>query len=307
MKVLDRILIIFFTMCLTIVAIWFSAVPIAKSKAYYHLQFKINDVYAHENKDGEQVETVFYFLNGEYQRAKFTDEQLNIMVDHIIEFLFGNKESFKLELTDVRVYNRTTGEYEVVLDDEGNPASVSIFGEEAVTHMDDVKQLFIIFQIISVIAFVLALGIFAYLLLRIAQVKKILFEYSMLFHILLVTVLSGYLSITFVGAVARYGTNISVDKFISIAWEYFHFFFFPFQPDKIDGSFFNDILTEILTIDLFVAAVFICVFVLILIQLVWLVFCLIMKIFGGLIGNKIKRYQYSSSISAPTQNRTQDH
>ena len=307
MKILDRILIIIFTMCLTIVAIWFSAVPIAKSKAYYHLQFKVNNVYAHENKDGEKEETVFNFLNGEYQRAKFTDEQLDIMVDHIVEFLFGNKESFELELTNVRVYNSLTREYEVVCDDEGNPVPVSIFGEEAVTHMDDVKQLFILFQIISVIAFVLALGIFAYLLLRISQVKKILFEYSMLFHIGLITVLSGFLSISFVGTVLRYGTNIDVDKFFYVAWQYFHIFFFPFQPDKINGSFFNDILTEILTVDLFVAAVFICVFVLTAIQFVWLVFCLILKIFGGQIGNKIKRYQYSNPIPAPVQDRTQNH
>lgn len=306
MKILDRILILIFTLCLIIVSIWFSAVPIAKNASYYHLQFKINDIYEHENSEGEIVQTEFYYLDGMYQKAKFTDEQLDIMVDHIIEFLFGNKESFELKLEGVAVYNKVTKEYEVPVDPDGKPVPVSIFGEAAVTHMDDVKQLFIMFQIISVIAFVLVLGIFAYILIRISQIRKIMFEYTVLFYGGFITILSIYLGVTFVGAISRYGTNINIDNFTSIAWEYFHFFFFPFQPDKINGSFFNDILTEILTIDLFVVAVVICVVVLTLIQLVWLAFCLIVKIFGGRIGYKIKQLQYSTTMPEPKQNTSQD-
>ena len=49
MKLLDRILILIFTMCLIIVSIWFSAVPIAKNATYYHFQFDVNKIYEHEN------------------------------------------------------------------------------------------------------------------------------------------------------------------------------------------------------------------------------------------------------------------
>lgn len=299
MKLLDRILILIFTMCLIIVSIWFSAVPIAKNATYYHFQFDVNKIYEHENSEGEKVQTVFYYLDGKYQKVKFTDEQLDMMVDHIIEFLFGNKESFELTLDDVEVYDRSTNQY-VKMND------VSIFGDAAVTHMHDVKQLFIIFQIISVIAFVMVIGLFAYILIRLSQVRKILFEYTMLFYAGFVTILSIYLTITFVGAVSRYGTNINLDNFTSIAWEYFHFFFFPFQPDKIQGSFFNDILTEILTLDLFVFAVGVVIFVLTSIQCIWLTFCLIVKIFGGRIGIKIKQYQYTTSLPKTTSNSAQD-
>lgn len=299
MKVLDRILILLFTMCLIIVSIWFSAVPIAKNAAYYHFQFKVNDIYAHENEEGIIEQKSFYYLDGKYQPVKFTDEQLNTMVEHIIDFLFGNKESFELKLDQVSVYNFSKGEYETK--DE-----VSIFGEAAVTHMDDVKQLFIMFQIISVIAFVMVLGLIAYILLRLSQVRKILFEYTMLFYAGFVTILSVYLVVTFVGAVSRYGSNLNMTNFTSIAWEYFHFFFFPFQPDKIEGSFFNDILTEILTVDLFVVAVFIVIAVLVLIQIIWVIFALVVKIYGGRFGNKIKQYQYASSITMPKENTAQD-
>lgn len=299
MKVLDRLIILIFTMCLLIVSIWFSAVPIAKSASYYHFQFKVNDIYEHENEDGEMEQTTFRYLGGMLQKAKFTDEQLDIMVDHIIEFLFGNKESFELKLDKVSVYDYSSGKY-VEQDD------VSIFGEAAVTHMNDVKQLFIMFQIISVIAFVMVLGLLAYILIRLSQVRKILFEYTMLFYALFATVLSIYLVVTFAGAVSRYGSNLNMNSFINIAWEYFHFFFFPFQPDKIEGSFFNDILTEILTVDLFVVAVVIVVFVLVIVQIIWLIFCLIVKIYGGRFGNKIKQYQYASSITNTTTSITRE-
>lgn len=309
MKILDRILILIFTMCLIIVSIWFSAVPIAKNASYYHLQFKVNDIYEHENSEGETVQTVFYYLDGKYQKAKFTDEQLDAMVDHIIDFLFGNKESFELELEGVSVYNKSTGTYEVIEE------PVSIFGEAAVTHMNDVKQLFIIFQIISVIAFVMVLGIFAYILIRISQVRKIMFEYTMLFYAGFVTILSIFGVITFLNFVAdvlkhdlpiHSNPYFSLDHFISVAWGNFHFFFFPFQPDKIEGSFFNDILTEILTIDLFVVAVVICLVVLVIVQLIWLAFCLIVKVFGGRIGNKIKQFQHSTTLPEPTRNTSQN-
>ena len=81
MKLLDRILILIFTMCLIIVSIWFSAVPIAQNATYYHVQFDVNKIYEHENSAGEKVQTVFYYLDGKYQKAKFTDEQLNYITN----------------------------------------------------------------------------------------------------------------------------------------------------------------------------------------------------------------------------------
>ena len=38
-------------------------------------------------------------------------------------------------------------------------------------------------------------------------------------------------------------------------WENAHHLFFPFQPEKVEGSFFNDTLTSILTLELFLDAV----------------------------------------------------
>ena len=163
MKVLDRFLIILFNICLLIVGIWISAIPIAKSKLYYKVQFKVNEIYSHKDDSGNIVQREFYFLNGEYKEAKFTDEQLNVMIDHIIEFLFGNKEDFTLELNQVEVYGKMQD-------------NVNIFGEEAVVHMRDVKNLFIAYQIISVIGFLVLLAILAYLILRIGQVRKILYK-----------------------------------------------------------------------------------------------------------------------------------
>lgn len=43
--------------------------------------------------------------------------------------------------------------------------------------------------------------------------------------------------------------------FLSSFWTVAHYLFFPFRPDKVAGSFFNDTLTMILTLELFMDAV----------------------------------------------------
>lgn len=290
MKILDRILIIIFNICLVIVGLWISIIPITKSESYYKMQFKINDVYEHPDENGEMTKTVFRFLNGQYQRALFTDEQLDEMITHIIDFLFNDKESFYLELDDVLVYNSAVGDY-VVTD------NVSIFGEEAVTHMDDVKNLFILFQIVSVIAFLMFLGILAYLLLRINRVRHILLEYTAIFYVLFITGFSVFFMVTFIQGIIEYQNRFDMAYYIDLCWRNVHYLFFPFQPDKVAGSFFNDILTEILTLDLFVTAVVLVILSLVVVQVIWLTFTLVMKVFGNKIAYRIKQKRYKNAIT----------
>ena len=77
-------------------------------------------------------------------------------------------------------------------------------------------------------------------------------------------------------------------------WGDVHYLLFPFQPDKIEGSFFNDILTEILTVDLFVLAFAIVICVVITLNLIWLVATIAIRKYGEKIANKIKQSKYSN-------------
>lgn len=281
MKILDRFLIILFNICLLVVGIWISAVPIAKSKLYYKIQFKVNEIYSHKDDSGQKIQKEFYFLNGEYQEAKFTDEQLDIMIDHIIDYLFGNKENFELQLQNVWVDGETIEE------------KVSIFGKQAVDHMKDVKNLFITYQIISVICFLVLLAILAYLMLRIGQVRKILYKYTFVWYFIFCLSLGSFFLITAIHTFREYGT-FDFDTYFYTMWGDVHYLLFPFQPDKIEGSFFNDILTEILTVDLFVLAFAIVICVVITLNLIWLVATIAIRKYGEKIANKIKQSKYSN-------------
>ena len=141
MKVLDRCLIIVFNLCLLLVAVWVSAVPIAKNPAYYHFQFRVNDIYGSVDDNGDTIAHPLKYIGGTNKYAKYTDEQLDVIIDHIIDYLFNDKDDFALELENVEVSSRYYGEYEL-------QEKVDVFGEKAITHMHDVKQLFIIYQIV---------------------------------------------------------------------------------------------------------------------------------------------------------------
>ncbi len=301
MKVLDRCLIIVFNLCLLLVAVWVSAVPIAKNPAYYHFQFRVNDIYGYVDDNGDTIARPLKYIGGTNKYAKYTDEQLDVIIDHIIDYLFNDKDDFALELENVEVSSRYNGEYEL-------QEKVDVFGEKAITHMQDVKQLFIIYQIVSVIAFVVMLGIGAYLLLRIGQVRKILFEYTMLFYGLFISICSIFVMVNFALAIIEYqeSSSQSVMNFFStfeyVLWQNIHWLFFPFQPDKVEGSFFNDTLTSVLTTDLFITAVIIVLVVIALLQILWLSFTVVMKLFGGRIAYKIKEYKYKNSISIEPTN-----
>lgn len=268
MKVLDKIVIIIFNICLLIVSIWISAIPIAKSKSYYQFQFKINNIY----EGADENQTPFFYTPEHYGYAHyFTDDELDIMIDHIIEYLFGDKDTFALEINGEQV-----------------------FGEAAVKHMADVKVLMINWQILSVIALVLMIGLFAYLCLRLKQVKKDLLTYTLIFYGLVVLGFVIFFTITYFTTKNNYNTFTIMDYFDQ-AFRNLHYLFFPFQLDKVEGSFFNDTLTEILTIELFQTAIIIVIAVLFTLQLIWLLFTIIVRKYGDRIANKIKQYQYTGT------------
>lgn len=294
MKILDRAMILIFNVCLLLVAVWISAIPIAKNPSYYHFQFKVNGIYQSVDEEGNAIQKPIRYLGGEYSKyAKYSDEQLNVIIEHIIDFLFNDKEEFGLEMENVYVSNSKNGEYKLV-------DKVQVFGDVAISHMNDVKQVFIIYQIISVIAFVMLIGIGAYLLLRIGQVRKILFEYTMLFYGIFISICSIFLMINFIYAIKEWNDNSYylnfADQYIDTFWRNIHWLFFLFQPDKVNGSFFNDTLTMILTTDLFITAVVLVVLAIILLQVLWLGYTLVMKVFGGRLAYKIKQYKYANSI-----------
>ena len=125
---------------------------------------------------------------------------------------------------------------------------VEIFGEAAVTHMDDVKSLMQLGKWASIISVILLPFLIWYVVWRRREMGKIALMYSLIFFGALFLLLGGLCLISLIN---------SDGDFFSTFWQYAHYIFFPFNPEKVQGSFFNDTLTMILTLDLFMDAVII--------------------------------------------------
>ena len=236
MKILDRLVIILINLAIIIATAVGPALILAGSPEYYRAEFEKNGLYAEIDEDGNSKLKPVYYLGGDAgRRAYYTDDQLNAIADHIIDFIFGDTESFELVMDDVIVNG-------------AKEDGVRIFGDAAVAHMDDVKEVMLFGKSASIVSIILLPLLILYVLLRKREMSDVALKYSVFFFAALSILLGGLCLVSLVN---------SNGDFFSTFWEYAHYIFFPFNPEKVQGSFFNDTLTMILTLDLFMDAVII--------------------------------------------------
>ena len=242
MKIIDKTVIILLNICLLVTSIIIPALAIASDPEYYSQQFEKNEIYLHENKYGDKIMTTIYFIDGNEELcAQFTDTQLDIIAMHIIDYLFNGKDSFALVMDDVLL-------------NEVETDGVSLFGDTAVSHMKDVKNLMLTAKIAAIICSVLLIASIVFIILRRRNIGKYALKYTAMFY----SVIGGFALIfcllTFIeGLILPY--RLSPPLYANLIWRNLHYLLFPFQPEKIANSFFNDTLTFVLTVDLFVDAV----------------------------------------------------
>lgn len=230
MRWLDRIMTWLLCLSLLIAAIVAPALLLARSPAYYRTQFESTGIYA---KDG--VPRAIRYVGGHGQHtAHFTDAQLDAIAAHIIDFLFGDTEDFALTMDGVSL----NGEVQ---------DGVAVFGEEAVTHMEDVRVLMRAAGVAAQVAICLLPLLLLYLLLRRRECGRGFFRWVVSFFTAVLLAVGGFCLVTY--------RTAGKTPFPDAAWRNIHYLLFPFQPEKVAGSFFNDTLTQILTLDLFMTAV----------------------------------------------------
>ena len=219
--------------------IWVSAVStallLASSEDYYKDTLRECGVYSRDNGDGTEKRRIIYGIGGNMKvRATLSDEQLDTVCEHIIDFLFGDKESFLLTLDGVKM---TSGK---VVD------GVSIFGENAIAHMDDVRGLIRAagFSIIPSVIALLALGIF--LIKKVGARDVIRYTLFLLLGIFIFALLFCLWSLL--------GSDAST-PFLLKLWGNLHYILFAFNTSAYEGSFLADALVYILTLDFFLDAV----------------------------------------------------
>jgi hypothetical protein len=240
MKILNGILAFLFNLCLLLAVAVGSVFAIASSPAYYYEQFEKTGVYATVDENGVKTPKRIRYIGGDStQYATFSDEQLNEIIDHIINYLFTDEESFKLEMDNVNLNGRLTDD-------------VNIFGEVAVVHMEDVKVLLQTLGTIALICGISAVGILAYFIVMAVKGKGgSLLKSTLIFYGSFAGLVVAFCLFTLIELLIM---GLGMEYYLSLIWHNFHFIIFP-DPAKAMGSFFNDTLTMILTLDLFMDAV----------------------------------------------------
>ena len=240
MKILDRVLGFLFNLCLLLSVAVGSVFAIASSPAYYYEQFEKTGVYASVNESGVEIPKRIRYIGGDSTKyAYFSDEQLNEIIDHIINYLFTDEESFELEMDNVNLNGKVTDD-------------VNIFGEVAVSHMEDVKVLLQKLGTIALICGISAVGMLAYFIVRAVKGHGgALLKTTLIFYGSFVGLIAIFCLVTLIQLLI---SGLGIEYYLSLIWHNFHFIIFP-DPAKAMGSFFNDTLTMILTLDLFMDAV----------------------------------------------------
>ncbi len=248
MKSLDRIAVIIFTLCLITTSVLVPITVISTQDTYYRNQLKKCGIYPVENES-----TVIRYIEGNgNMSAAFTPEQFDDIIAHITSFLANKKQGFALQMNGINL----NGE---IVD------NVNIFGEEAITHMNDVRSLFSAAKTALIVCIDLLVICGVYMLIRKKDVRKIIYKYSL------------GVVITFFSVFVLFFGGVFIKHLISGSGTYFdtlwldmHHIFFPLSPEKFQGSSFNDTLTYILTLDFFMNTVITVIINIIATTAVWL-------------------------------------
>ncbi len=263
MKLLDRAAVILINLSLFVVFIIAPALITASNPDYYSAEFEKNGLYERIGDDGEAERTNIRYVGGSVRNtAQFTDEQLDMLSSHIINYLFGDGESFALQMDGVILNGELTD-------------GVSIFGDAAVSHMADVKELMQTAKWAAILLGVLLIGLIVYAVKRRRSLGKIALKYTLIFYAVLLFLIILFLVITLIS----YWELVSANPvwYLDALWSNVHHLLFPFQPEKYEGSFFNDTLTQILTLELFLDAMIIVFVTLAAALAAWLVSASLMR------------------------------
>ena len=237
MKLLDRIMILLLNLALLFSAILVPALALAESPAYYRRAFARTGLYERIGEDGMAYRTVTYFINGDPEvYALLSDEQLDEIALHIVSYVKGDVEAFELYMD--RVYLN-----------DGYANNVRIFGDTAISHMADVRVLVKAAEVAAAILCAMIPILLAYVIVRRRTVGRFVLRYTLVFYLALLSLAALFILLTAL-------FNGGELPFVQALWRNIHYLFFPFQPEKVAGSFFDDALTYILRIDLFMGAVY---------------------------------------------------
>lgn len=227
----EKLIIGLFSLFLVIIAVWITVVPLTKSKDFYMYEYKKNDTVA---------------------TTGYSTEELEVITDSIINFLFNVSDDMQVEID---------GEI--------------VFSNQALIHMSDVRDLYNGGQVLAfaILFFTIAMGVFIFYNYR--RLKGHLFKYSIVVYSLvgvLILVIGIFAIIDF-----------------DLVFDIFHRVIFP-DDQKYNDAFFSSVsnyeeypgvdnlmLVKILSIGLFMDVGIIVGSFAVFVIIAWIVYCYIVK------------------------------
>ena len=252
-KFTEVLTVIIFNVCLLLISVIAPALFAASSERFFEKAFDECEMYAVIDSDGIEQRRIIYYVGGNENVAiTLSDSQLNEVATHISDYLFDKKDSFALSLDHVYIIG--AGLYD----------DVSLFGDKAIAHMEDVKELISAAKCTLIICTFAAVPLIAFFIARRKRMSKLLFRYSLRFYGAMLFFAVVFVIVALITATAKI-------PFALRLWKNLHYVIFPFQSKKISASELSDALTCILTTDFFIYALKYVLFFVFLVAALWLI------------------------------------
>ena len=235
-KVIDKILIPAMTIFVLLISVWLITMALMGGKWYYRWQFEKNNT----------AETLSWFTReGEY--ISYSEEDLETIMNQIVDYLMNKEEDMQ-----------------VVIDGK------TVFSNQAIYHMRDVRDLMRRWTVITLACMVLLILCTLYLRKNFEEFRRKMFKQTMITYAVIASIL----------------IIVVVFMLVDFDWTFtqFHHILFP-SPEKFKDAFFgsvsnyeelphirNTLLVEILSIEVFFDAAFMIVAFILLVLIAWSVF-----------------------------------
>ncbi len=234
---IEKLTVILFNICLVLLAVIAPALIFASSEDFYRNTLDECGMYAEVDSDGVEQRRIIYYVGGDRScAATLSNAQLDLAVSHIVDYLTGEKDSFELTLDQVYILG------------EGHRDGVSLFGEKAISHMKDVKELISAAKWVIAICCLTLASLLVFFIVKREKMIKFLFKYSRNFYGVILAAAALFVLTALLTATKQ------VPFFLRL-WKNLHYLIFPFQPEKIADSELADALTSILSTSFFINTV----------------------------------------------------
>ena len=145
-KLLDKVIVPVTTVLIILVSIWLVTITMTGGKWYYRWQFEKNETV-----------NILTWITKEGERITYDEEDLEFIMNHMVDYLMGKEDDMQVEIDGYTVWSN-----------------------QALYHMKDVKDLFFRWTIITVVCILMLAFCIVYMYRNFETVRNKMFKKTMI-------------------------------------------------------------------------------------------------------------------------------